>query len=174
LPILTIKSLPSYFACHDSLDPLFQTLKIWIPGSGAAGHVLLATYFWNLLEDKDRRLKTKSTLSLILQVNLKLGDYPIWSASSIAPQIKEHLTNYLRHEHLTASMQPRKYSEDAFKMESGRTRRCLQKYSEACSTRLQRARGLVRPGPTGLRTWPTSYRVRSGTWPAPYTGCNYS
>jgi hypothetical protein len=98
-------------------------LKIWIPGSGAAGHVLLATYFWNLLEDKDRRLKTKSTLSLILQVNLKLGDYPIWSASSIAPQIKEHLTNYLRHEHLTASMQPRKIPsrwssgelEDAFR-----------------------------------------------------------
>jgi hypothetical protein len=33
---------------------------------GAAGHVSSATYFSNLLEDKDRRLKIKLTLSLIL------------------------------------------------------------------------------------------------------------
>jgi hypothetical protein len=41
-----------------SLDPLFQTLGIWIQGLGAAGHMSPATYFSNLLEDKDRRLKT--------------------------------------------------------------------------------------------------------------------
>jgi hypothetical protein len=51
-----------------------------------------ATYFLNLLEDKDRRLKTKLTLSLILRVNLKLEGYSIWSASSIAPHIKEVVT----------------------------------------------------------------------------------
>jgi hypothetical protein len=34
--MFTITSLPSYIACHDSLDPLFQTLGIWIQGSGAA------------------------------------------------------------------------------------------------------------------------------------------
>jgi hypothetical protein len=51
--MFTIKSLLSYIACHDSLDPLFQTLGIWIQGSGAAEHVSSATYFPNLLEDKD-------------------------------------------------------------------------------------------------------------------------
>jgi hypothetical protein len=51
-----------------------------------------AIYFSNLLEDKDRRLNTKLTLSLILRVNLRLGGYSIWSASSIAPQIKKDLT----------------------------------------------------------------------------------
>jgi hypothetical protein len=87
---------------------------------------------------------------------------------------KRRLDNYSRHQHLTGSMQPRKYSEDTFKMEFGRTRGCLQKYSDAYSTRLRRAQGLVKAGPTGLRTWPTYYRIRGGTWLTPYTGCNYS
>jgi hypothetical protein len=90
--MFTIKSLPSYIACHDSLDPLFQTLEIWIQGSGTAGHVSSVTYFSKLLEDKDRRLKIKLTLSLILWINLKLGDYSIWSACSIVHHIKEDLT----------------------------------------------------------------------------------
>jgi hypothetical protein len=51
LPMFTIKSLPSYIACHDSLDPLFQNLGIWIQGSGVAGHVSSSTSFSNLLED---------------------------------------------------------------------------------------------------------------------------
>jgi hypothetical protein len=78
------------------------------------------------------------------------------------------LDNYLGLEHLVASMQPKKYSEDTFKMKFGRTRRCLQKYSEDCSTRLRRAQGLVRPGHTGLRTWRTFPRIREGAWPTPY------
>jgi hypothetical protein len=90
--MLTIKFLPSYIACHDSLDPLFQTLGIWIQGSRAAVHMSSATYFTNLWEDKDRRFKTHLTLSLILRVNLWLGGYSIWSASSITPHIKEDLT----------------------------------------------------------------------------------
>jgi hypothetical protein len=101
---------------------------------GLQGHVSSVTYFLNLLEDKDKRFKTNLTLSLILQVNLRLGSYSIWSASSIAH--KRRLDNYSGHEHLTASMQPRKYLEDTFKMEFGRTRKRLQKYSEACNTRL--------------------------------------
>jgi hypothetical protein len=87
--MFTIKSLPSFIAYHDSLDPLFQNLGIWIQGSGAAGQVSLATYFLNMLEDKDRRLKIKLTLSLILRVNLRLKGYSIWSASLIAPHIKK-------------------------------------------------------------------------------------
>jgi hypothetical protein len=108
------------------------------------------TYFSNLLEDKNRRLKIELILNLILRVNLRLRGYSIFSASLIAPQIKED--NYSGHEHLTASTQPRKYSEDIFKMKFGRTRRHLQKYSDACSTLLRRARGLVRSGYTGLYT----------------------
>jgi hypothetical protein len=73
---------------------------------------------------------------------------------------KKSLENYSGHEHLTASMQPKKYSEDTFMMKFGRNRRRLQKYLEACSTRLRRARGLVRPGVTGLRTWHTYSKIR--------------
>jgi hypothetical protein len=159
-------------ACHDSLDPLFQNLGIWIQGSGAVGHVSSVTYFSNLLEDKGRRLKIELTLSMILRVNLRLGGYSIQSASLILPHIKED--NYSGYEHLTALMQSRKYSEDIFKMKFGRTRRCLQKYSDACSTRLRRARGLVRPGYTGLYTWHTFPRIGVGIWSTPYICCNYS
>jgi hypothetical protein len=65
-----------------------------------------ATYFLNLLEDKNRKLKTKLTLSLILRVNLRLEGYSIWSASSIAPHIKEDLTTTWSM-NLTVSMQSR-------------------------------------------------------------------
>jgi hypothetical protein len=135
LPMFTIKSLPLFTTCHSSLDPLFHNLKDLDSRLGAAGHVSSPTYFSNLLEDKNRRLWIKLTLSLILRVHLRLGGYFIWSASLIAPHIKK-IDNYLGYEHLTASMQPRKYSKDTFKVKSGRTRRCLQKYSDACSTRL--------------------------------------
>jgi hypothetical protein len=87
--MFTIKSLPSYIACHDCLDPLFQNLGIWIQNSGASGHVSSVTYFSNLLDDKDRRLKIKLTLSLILRVTLRLGGYTICSANLIAPHIKK-------------------------------------------------------------------------------------
>jgi hypothetical protein len=86
---------------------------------------------------------------------------------------KRRLGNYSGHDHLTASMQPRKYLEDTFKMEFGRMRRRLHKYSEACSTRLRRARGLVIPGATGLRTWRTYSRITDGIWPTPYISCYY-
>jgi hypothetical protein len=51
-----------------------------------------AIYFSNLLEDKNKRFKTNLTLSLILRVNLPLRGYSIWSASLIAPHIKEDFT----------------------------------------------------------------------------------
>jgi hypothetical protein len=49
------------------------------------------SYFLNSLEDKERRFKTNLTLSLILQFNLRLRGYSIWSAIFIAPHIKEDL-----------------------------------------------------------------------------------
>jgi hypothetical protein len=63
---------------------------------------------------------------------------------------KRRLDNYSGHEHLIASTQPRKHSEDTSKMKFGRTRRHVQKYSDACGTRRRRARGLVRPRHKGL------------------------
>jgi hypothetical protein len=87
---------------------------------------------------------------------------------------KRRLDNYSGHERLIALMQPRKYSEDTFKMEFRRTRKRLQEYSEACSTRLRRARGLVKPRATGLRTWRTYSMIRDGIWSTRYINCNYS
>jgi hypothetical protein len=77
------------------------------------------TYFSNLVEDIDRRLKIELTLSLILRVNLRLRGYSIWSASLITSHIKED--NYSGFEHLTASTQPSKYSKHTFKMKFGTT-----------------------------------------------------
>jgi hypothetical protein len=54
------------------------------------------------------------TLSLFFRFNLRLGGYSIWSAIF-------HRTPYQRsnskHEHLIASMQPKKYSKKNLKME---------------------------------------------------------
>jgi hypothetical protein len=60
---------------------------------------------------------------------------------------KRRLENYSGHEHLTASKQSRKYSEDTFKREFGRTRRCLQKYSGAIVLDYEELKGLSYPGP---------------------------
>jgi hypothetical protein len=65
---------------------------------------------------------------------------------------KRRLDNYSGHERFTASMEPRKYLEDTFQMEFGRTRRRLRKYLDAYSTQLRRAQGLIKPEPTGLCT----------------------
>jgi hypothetical protein len=122
----------------------------------------MAYFFEFIWKIKTRRFKTNLTLSLILQFNLRLEGYSIWSANFIALHIKE---DYSGHEHLTTLRHPSKYSEDTLKMEFGRTRRRLQNYSEACSTRLRRVWELVRPGATGLRTWHEYSRIRDGHVP---------
>jgi hypothetical protein len=73
-------------------------------------------YFSKIFDYKKRRFKTNLTLILILQFNLRLGGYSIWSAISSHP-IQKKTQNYSGHEHLIASRQPKKYSKDAFKME---------------------------------------------------------
>jgi hypothetical protein len=70
----------------------FKPWGFWIQGSGVVGHVSSATYFSNLLEDKDRRFKANLTLGLIFQFNLRLGGYSVLNTSLIAPDIKEDLT----------------------------------------------------------------------------------
>jgi hypothetical protein len=149
-------------------------LGIWIQDSGNEGHVSSVTYFSNLLEDKDKRLKIKLTLSLIFTSQHKTRGLLHMECEFNRTPCKRRPDNYSGHEHLTASTQPRKYSENTFKMKFGRTRRRLQKYSNACGTRLRRARRLVKPGHTGLCMWCTSPRIRDGTWHMPYICCNYS
>jgi hypothetical protein len=58
---------------------------------GGCGTRVIEGLFFKFLEDKSRRFNTNLTLSLILQFNLRLGGYSIWSASFIAPHIKEDL-----------------------------------------------------------------------------------
>jgi hypothetical protein len=77
------------------------------------------TYFSNLLEDKDRRFKTNLTLSLILRCQPKAQRLLHTECEFNRTPYKRRLDNYSGHEHLTASMQPRKYSEDTFKMKFG-------------------------------------------------------
>jgi hypothetical protein len=113
---------------------------------GAAGHVSSTTYFSKFLEDKDRRFRANLTQPDSTSQPKARGLLHM-ECEFNHTKYKRRLDNYSRHEHLTISMQPRKYSEDTFKMESGRTRRRLQKYSEACSTRLRRARDLSDSGP---------------------------
>jgi len=69
--------------------------------------------------------------------------------------------------HLMASMLPRKYLEDTFMMQFGRTRRSLPKY--LMPTVLDyKDRGLVELGAAGLLIGVECYRIRDGTWPIPY------
>jgi hypothetical protein len=102
------------------------------------------TYFSNFwkIRAEDSKLICP-TLSLILRFKLRLGDYFIWCASSIAPSYKRRLENYSGHQHLTASIPRKKYLEDTFKMKFG-----IKTPSEVLG-RLQysRAQGLARPGP---------------------------
>jgi hypothetical protein len=160
--------MPRFFG---SFIPNLGDLNSRLRGCGT--RVISDLFFQNLLEDKDRRLETTLTLSLILWVNLKLRGLLHMECEFNRTPYKR-LDNYSEHEHLTASTQSRKYSEDTFKTKFARIWRRLQKYSDACSTRLWRARGLVRPGHTGLSTWHTSPRIQDGTWPTPYICCGYS
>jgi hypothetical protein len=162
LPMIIIKSLPSYIACHDSSDPLFQSLEIWIQGSGAAGHVSSTTYFSNLLENKDRKFKIKLTLSLILRVNLRLGDYSIWSASLIAPHIKKtgQLLEVRAPHSLDAAKEVlRGHLQDEVQENSKTPSEVLGRLQNSPTKSL----GLVRPGHIGLLTWHTPPRIRDGT-----------
>jgi hypothetical protein len=46
LPIIIIKSLPSYIACHDSLDPLFQNLEFLDSRLGGCGTRVISDLFF--------------------------------------------------------------------------------------------------------------------------------
>jgi hypothetical protein len=87
---------------------------------------------------------------MILRFNLRLGGYSIWSAIF-------HRTPYQRsnsgHEHLIASMQPRKYSKKNFKMElQKKPKTTSEVLEEPAVLSYEELGGLVRPGTTGLCT----------------------
>jgi hypothetical protein len=169
LPILTINYVLSHIACHDSFDPLFQNLGDFDSRLGAAGHVSSMTYFSNLLEDKDRRLKTKLTLNLILRVNLRLGGYSIWNASSIAPHIKQNLTTTRG----MSTSQPRCSKETTWKTPSrwslGELEDAFRSTQKPAVLDYEELRGLLNLGPRdcthGLHL--IGYGVGHGPCPTP-------
>jgi hypothetical protein len=109
------------------------------------------------------------TLSLILQFNLRLGGYSIWSAIF-------HRTPYERsnseHEHLIALMQPRKYSKKNFKTELQKKPKTISKVlKEPAVLNYEELGGLSDPG---LRDYVHNV-VHTGigdrTCPIPYLCC---
>jgi hypothetical protein len=109
------------------------------------------------------------TLNLILRFNLRLGGYSIWSAIF-------HRTSYQRnnsgHEHLIASMQPRKYSKKNFKMElQKKPKTTLKVLEEPAVLSYEELGGLSDPG-----LWDCVHNVvhtglRDRTCPIPYLCC---
>jgi hypothetical protein len=87
---------------------------------------------------------------------------------------KRRLDNYSGHKHLTASMQPSKYSEHTFKIEFGRTRKHLQNYLEACSISTTKSSEACQTRAYGTVHMAYILEIRVGTWPTPYTSYNYS
>ena len=97
---------------------------------------------------------------------------------------REYIAHYIRRrdsglEHLIASMQPRKYSQDYSKHSKDSkpeqwtpdalksTRRTSSEALDACSTRLRRAPGLVRSETTGLLIGIECFGIRGSTWTTP-------
>jgi hypothetical protein len=77
-------------------------------------NILFSKFIWKI---KTGRFKTNLTLNLILQFNLRLGGYSIWSASFIASHIKEDLTTT----HGMSTSQPRCSQESTRKTPSRRS-----------------------------------------------------
>ena len=112
------------------------------------------------------------TLSLILRFNQRLGGYSIWSASTSrniydqdfgasTPHSLEATRSTWRTTRCTRrkdQKQPEGYADYLkYSKTSGQV-------LDACRTRLQRARGLVRPGAAGLLIGIECSRVRDSLW----------
>ena len=118
------------------------------------------------------------TLRLILQFNLRLGNYSIWSASTSRTIYDQDFGARAPHSLEAIG--------STWKITRG-TRLKIQKYSmrclensktssevlDACRTRLRRARGLVRPGAAGLLIGMECSRVRDSSWMYLTSFCNY-
>jgi hypothetical protein len=90
------------------------------------------------------------TLSLILLFNLRLGGNSIWSAIfQIAHHSEEVILGMSTHSFDAAKKVLEEELQDGASKEA---EDYFESTREACSTQLRRARGLVRPGATGLCT----------------------
>ena len=136
---------------------------------------------WISNEDLEDFLNTDLTLSLILWFNLRLGGYSIWSASTSRTIYDQDFVAWAphslgtigstwtttRHMRRKAQKQPEGHS-DYLKYS-----KTLNQVLDACRTRVQRARGLVRPGAAGLLIGIECSRVKDSTWMYLNLSCNY-
>jgi hypothetical protein len=154
------------------VDPFFQTLGFGFKTRGCWTRVINGLFF-KFLEDKSKRFKTNLTLSMILRFNLRLGGYSIWSASFIAPHIKEDFKTIRG----MSTSQPRssqgslgRHLQDGVQENSKTPSEVLGSLQYSTT----KSRRLVRPGAMELCIWCRYSRIRDGTWLTPYTSCNYS
>ena len=97
---------------------------------GSCGICALEIYFSIFLKNNKGK-KTEVTLSLILRVNLRLGGYSIWSASTLRTIYMIKISGF---EHLTASKQL-EVLEELLDVSEGRDRSNQKDVLTTCSTR---------------------------------------
>ena len=121
---------------------------------------------------KIKTKKTEVTLSLILQFNLRLRGYSIWSASTSRTIYDQDFGAWPPHS-LGAVKGTIKTTQSIQEKGHGALDGCPNRlnYSktssqvlDACRTRLRRAQGLVRPGVAGLLIGIECSRVRDSAW----------
>jgi hypothetical protein len=120
-------------------------------------------------KDKKRRFKTNVTLSLILRFNQRHGGYSIWSAIF-------HRTPYQRstsgHEHLIASMQPRKYSKKNFKTDlQNKLKTTSEVLKEPTALSYEELGSLSNPGLRDCVHNVVHMGIGDSTCPMPYLYC---
>ena len=112
------------------------------------------------------------TLSLILRFNIRLRGYSIWSASTSRTIYDQDFEAWAPHS-LRATTSTWRTIWHIRKEDPEATRKMFWllevledavQVLDACRTRLRRARGLVRPGATGLLIGIECSRVRDSSW----------
>ena len=125
-------------------------------------------FFWKIKKKK----KTEVTLSLILRFNLRLEGYSIWSASTSYTIYEQDFGAWAPHS-LEANRSTWRTTRRIWRKDQKQPEGCSDylKYSKTpsqvldpCRTRLQRARGLVKPGAVGLLIGIECSRIRNSSW----------
>ena len=133
--------------------PFFQILEFGSKAQGLPGTCHQRLVFQKYLKDNGFKFKIQRwTLSLnssiqpkargLLHMECDCSSHPIYE------DYFSRLQDYSSKEHHAASVQPKEVLGRQDLGEVQRSRRQLLKYSDDCTIRLQRARGLVRPGAT--------------------------
>ena len=140
------------------MDPLFQILEFGFMARGLRDTCHRCLFF-KILEDKDKKTEDRFDPQPDSVIQPKARGLLHMEREFIAHHIKEDFRGL-------STTQPRcrrKYSEDHLKhsTEHSKYSKTTLEVVDACSTPLRRARGLVRPRPTGLCT-PHRYEEDSG------------